>query len=56
MAYDQPSNSTEAGGRFCTKWIEEQVDWFDKRVDLSKVIPVLQGVGGIGSGKMETNG
>ncbi|MBN8698469.1 MAG: glycosyltransferase [Chitinophagales bacterium] len=45
MAYDQFSNSTEAGPISAQKWIEEQVDWLDKRVDLSKVILGIAGYG-----------
>ncbi|MEP6711897.1 MAG: glycosyltransferase [Ferruginibacter sp.] len=38
MAYDQYSDATPAGPISSQKWIEEQMDWMDDRVDASKII------------------
>ena len=38
MAYDQFSDATGPGPISSQKWIEEQLDWMDDRVDASKII------------------
>ncbi|MEO5893844.1 MAG: polysaccharide deacetylase family protein [Ferruginibacter sp.] len=38
MAYDQYSDETGAGPISSQKWIEEQLDWMDDKVDASKII------------------
>lgn len=38
MAYDQFSDNTGPGPISSQKWIEEQLDWMDDRVDASKII------------------
>ncbi len=45
MAYDQFSDNTEAGPVSAQKWIEEQVDWLNERVDMSHVILGVAGYG-----------
>ncbi len=38
MAYDEYSDATGAGPISSQKWIEEQLDWMDDKVDVSKII------------------
>ena len=38
MAYDQYSDATPPGPISSQKWIEQQMDWLDDRVDASKII------------------
>ena len=38
MAYDQYSDETGAGPISSQKWIEQQLDWMDDRIDPSKII------------------
>lgn len=38
MAYDQFSDATGPGPISSQKWIEEQLDWMDNRMDASKII------------------
>lgn len=38
MAYDEFSDATVAGPISSQKWIEEQLDWMDDRIDASKII------------------
>ena len=38
MAYDQYNESTAPGPISSQKWIEQQMDWMDDRVDASKII------------------
>lgn len=38
MAYDQYSDATGAGPICSQKWIEEQLDWMDDRIDANKII------------------
>lgn len=45
MAYDQYSDATTAGPISSQKWIEQQMDWLDDRVDASKIILGVAGYG-----------
>jgi len=38
MAYDEFNDATEAGPISSQKWIEEQLDWMDDKIDVSKII------------------
>ncbi|MEO6549681.1 MAG: polysaccharide deacetylase family protein [Ferruginibacter sp.] len=38
MAYDQYNDATGAGPISSQKWIEEQLDWMDDKIDASKII------------------
>ena len=38
MAYDQFSDATGAGPISSQKWIEQQLDWADDKIDVSKII------------------
>ncbi len=38
MAYDEFNDATEAGPISSQKWIEEQLDWMDDKIDASKII------------------
>ena len=45
MAYDQYNESTPPGPISSQKWIEQQMDWMDDRVDASKIIMGVAGYG-----------
>ncbi len=45
MAYDQYSDATGAGPISSQKWIEEQLDWLDNKMDASKIILGVAGYG-----------
>lgn len=45
MAYDQYSDATSAGPISAQKWIEEQLDWLDNKMDASKIILGVAGYG-----------
>jgi cellulose synthase/poly-beta-1,6-N-acetylglucosamine synthase-like glycosyltransferase/peptidoglycan/xylan/chitin deacetylase (PgdA/CDA1 family)/spore germination protein YaaH len=45
MAYDQYSDMTGAGPISAQKWIEEQLDWLDDKMDASKIILGVAGYG-----------
>lgn len=45
MAYDQNNDATAAGPISSQKWIEQQLDWMDDRVDASKIILGVAGYG-----------
>ncbi|MEP7144958.1 MAG: glycosyl hydrolase family 18 protein, partial [Ferruginibacter sp.] len=45
MAYDQYSDITGAGPISSQKWIEEQLDWMDDKIDASKIILGVAGYG-----------
>ncbi|MFM6925318.1 MAG: glycosyltransferase [Ferruginibacter sp.] len=45
MAYDQYSDATGAGPISAQKWIEEQLDWLDNKMDASRIILGVAGYG-----------
>lgn len=45
MAYDQYSDATGAGPISSQKWIEEQLDWLDNKMDASRIILGIAGYG-----------
>lgn len=45
MAYDQSNETTAPGPISSQKWIEQQLDWLDDRVDDSKIILGVAGFG-----------
>jgi cellulose synthase/poly-beta-1,6-N-acetylglucosamine synthase-like glycosyltransferase/spore germination protein YaaH/peptidoglycan/xylan/chitin deacetylase (PgdA/CDA1 family) len=45
MAYDQYSDATPPGPISSQKWIEQQMDWLDDRIDDSKIILGVAGFG-----------
>ena len=45
MAYDQYSDATGAGPISAQKWIEEQLEWLDNKMDASKIILGVAGYG-----------
>jgi poly-beta-1,6 N-acetyl-D-glucosamine synthase len=45
MAYDQYSDATGSGPISAQKWIEEQMDWLDDKIDVSKIILGVAGYG-----------
>jgi cellulose synthase/poly-beta-1,6-N-acetylglucosamine synthase-like glycosyltransferase/spore germination protein YaaH/peptidoglycan/xylan/chitin deacetylase (PgdA/CDA1 family) len=45
MAYDQYNDATDAGPISSQKWIEEQLDWLDNKMDASKIILGVAGYG-----------
>ncbi|MCP9752193.1 glycosyltransferase [Ferruginibacter sp. HRS2-29] len=45
MAYDQYSDATGPGPISAQKWIEQQLDWMDDRIDASKIILGVAGYG-----------
>ena len=45
MAYDQYNDATGPGPISAQKWIEEQLDWLDSKMDASKIILGVAGYG-----------
>ncbi len=45
MAYDQYSDATGPGPISAQKWIEEQLEWLDNKMDISKIILGVAGYG-----------
>ena len=45
MAYDQYNDATGAGPISAQKWIEEQLEWLDSKMDVSKIILGVAGYG-----------
>ncbi len=45
MAYDQYNDATGPGPISSQKWIEEQLDWADDKIDVSKIILGVAGYG-----------